>query len=371
MSRVAFFDGYPHAYAGAQRSTHELAAALLRHGWDAEVVLPEEGVFAARLAADGIPVRVVESPPALRHYGHTTTGVHAVRAAAALPRYWRRVGAALRGRADVVHVNDQRGMVLAGPAARLARIPIVWHVHGVRPPRALNWLGRGLATRTVALTEADATLLSAPRRKHRPDVVANAPAETFFAIERSPAVPPVLLTVGRLSPVKGIDVLMHTVARLRDAGRDVTAVVAGGEQAGYAGYAADLRRLRDSLGLAQTVTLSGHLDDTSGELARASLYVQPARWEGVPLAVLEAMAAGVPVVATDVGGIRDVIAPDVNGLLVPPDDPVAMAEAIAALLDDVDRAARLGAAGRRLTRERYTREGRELQMVGIYRDVLA
>jgi len=371
VSRVAFFDAYPHAYAGAQRSTHELAGTLLRHGWEVEVVLPERGTFAERLAADGVPLRVVDTPPALRHYGHTTTGLHAVRAAAALPGYWRRVAAALRGRADVVHVNDQRGMVLAGPAARLARIPIVWHVHGVRPPMTLNRLGRLLATRTVALTEADAARLSAPRRKPAPDVVANAPAEAFFAVEPSPAVPPVVLTVGRLSPVKGIDVLMHALARLRAEGRDVSAVVAGGEQAGYAGHAAALHQLRDSLGLAQAVRLAGHLDDTTGELARASVYVQPARWEGVPLAVLEAMAAGVPVVATDVGGIRDVIAPDVNGLLVPPDDPAALALAIGSLLDDADRAARLAAAGRRLTRERYTREGRELQMVRIYRDVLA
>jgi glycosyltransferase involved in cell wall biosynthesis len=371
VSRVAFFDGYPNAYAGAQRSTHELAGALLRHGWDVEVVLPERGLFAERLAADGIPHRVVEAPPSLRHYGHSTTGLTAVRAAAALPGYWRRLSAALGGRADLVHVNDQRGMVLAGPAARLTRIPIVWHVHGVRPPGALNRLGRLLATRTVALTEADAVRLSTPHRKRSPDVVANAAADSFFAVERSPALPPVVLTVGRLSPVKGIDVFMHAVARLRADGRDVTALVAGGEQAGYEGHAAELRQLRDSLGLTQAVTLAGHVDDTTGELARASVYVQPARWEGVPLAVLEAMAAGVPVVATDVGGIRDLIAPDVNGLLVPSEDPATLAEAIGCLLDDPELAARLATTGRRLARERYTREGREAQMLRIYRDVLA
>ncbi|MBV9255855.1 MAG: glycosyltransferase family 4 protein [Actinobacteria bacterium] len=370
MSRVAFFDAYPHAYAGAQRSTHELAQGLRRRGWEVEVLLPEDGVFAERLASDHIPHRVVPTPPALRRYGHTTTGLSALKATAALPGYWRRMRRALRGRADLLHVNDQRGMVLAGVAARAAGIPVVWHVHGVRPPGALNAAGRLVARRTVALTDADAGRLTT-RTRGAPDVVANAPDDAFFAVERCPTAPPTLLTVGRLSPVKGIDVFLRAVAQLRAEGRDVAGVVVGSEQRGYADHAAELHRLRDALGLGDAVTFAGYLEDTRDALAGSAVYVQPARWEGVPLAVLEAMAAGAPVVATDVGGVRDVITSGLNGLLVPPDDPAALAAAVARLLDDPDLAARLAVEGRRLARERYSRHGREEHMLHIYRDVLA
>ena len=371
MSRVTFFDAYPHVYAGAQRSTQQLAVGLRRCGWDVEVVLPDDGAFAETLRAGNVPLRVVPVPPALRHYGHTTTGARAVRAALALPRYWWRLRSALRGRADVIHVNDQRGMVLAGPAARLAGVPVVWHVHGVRPPRAINAIGRVLARRTVALTAADAARLATPLRKDAPDVVANAPDAAYFGVERRPVSPPLVVTVGRLSPVKGIDVLLRAVAALRSNGTALALEVLGGQQPGYEDHAEQLNRLRQSLGLDDVVTFAGHVADTREALARATVYAQPARWEGVPLAVLEAMAAGIPVVATDVGGVRDVITPEVTGLLVPPDDAAALATALARLLDTPELAARLGDAGREWARARSAELSSPTRMAEIYRAVLA
>jgi len=371
VSAVAFFDAYPHVYAGAQRSTHQLALGLRNDGWAVEVLLPDDGALADALRADGVPLRVVTVPPALRHYGHTTTRWRAVRAGLALPRYWWRLRAALRGRVDVVHVNDQRGILLAGPAARLARVPVIWHVHGVRPPRALNALGRVLASRTVALTAADARLLATPLRRDAPDVVANAPDAAYFAVERLPVSSPVIVTVGRLSPVKGIDTLLRAVAELRAQRPDVTLEVLGGEQPGYDDHAGLLLELRASLGLDDAVTFAGHVDDTRPALARAAVYAQPARWEGVPLAVLEAMAAGVPVVATDVGGVRDVITPDVTGLLVAPDDPTSLARALARVLEGPELAARLGAAGREQARRRLSDASGPARMAEIYRAVIA
>lgn len=371
MTRVAFFDAYPHTYAGAQRSTLVLAQSLGRRGWEVEVMMPAGGAFASRLAQAAVPHHVVAAPPSLHHYGHSTTGWRAAAAAIALPRYWWRLRRTLRERADLVHVNDQRGLVLAGPAARLARVPVVWHVHGVRPPQWLNVVGRLIAKRTIALSADDAERLATPRSRVTPVVVANAPPDELFAIERRPVAPPLVVTTARLSPIKGIDVLLRAMAILHDVRPEVTAVVMGGEQLGYAEHVGELERLRVALGLEQTVSFAGHVDDPASVLATASLYVQPARWEGVPLAVLEAMAIGLPVVATDVGGVRQLIEPDVTGVLVAPDDPKALADAMQRLLDDPETAGALGQAGQASVRQRYSADASLSTLLEIYRAVLS
>src|SRR4051812_31728158 len=123
-------DAYPHLYYGAQRLTHLLARELPARGWTAEVVVPGPGIFVDRLRADGLPVSVVRVPPALLAYGGKAGGRSTLGPATALPVAWRHLTRVLRDRrAAVVHANDHRGALLAGPAARLTGAKLVWHVH--------------------------------------------------------------------------------------------------------------------------------------------------------------------------------------------------------------------------------------------------
>src|SRR5947209_7474566 len=158
--RVVFFAAYPHMYGGTERGLQLLAVGLQERGWAVEVLLPAPGVVAERFGAAGLRVDVVEAPTALLVYGRQTRGRRAVMAAAALPAYWTRLRRHLRG-ADLVHAFTQRGFVLAGPAARLARVPVVWHVGTHDPGRLVNQAAARVANAVIAVSPAAAQGLPA------------------------------------------------------------------------------------------------------------------------------------------------------------------------------------------------------------------
>jgi glycosyltransferase involved in cell wall biosynthesis len=153
--------------------------------------------------------------------------------------------------------------------------------------------------------------------------------------------PPVVLGLGRLSPEKGYDLLIRALEQVPHPARLV--LVGEGRQEG------ELRRLAGELGLAERVEFTGFLHDPGPLLRRASVFVLPSRYEGFPNALLEAMAAGLPCVATRCPtGPEEIITDGADGLLVPTEDPSALAAAIRRLLGDGALRARLGraAAGR-------------------------
>jgi glycosyltransferase involved in cell wall biosynthesis len=372
VTRIVFFDGYPHMYAGAQRATLISAVALRARGWDVEVILPGEGAFSDQLRAEGVPVRIVPTPVALGRFGHHERRALTWRTATAVPsliRYWWSLRGALRG-SELAHINDHRGLVLAGPAARMAGVPFVWHTHGVLPPHTLNRVGHLLARRTIVLTTADAGLLPGNRIRPTPEVVPNAPDPRLFSVTRRTSMPPMIVTMARLNEIKGLDVLLEAMGIVRRRRPDVTATVLGGPQLGYAHHADELERLRAKLHLDGIVTFAGHVEQPHEVLATAAVYVQPSRWEGVPIAVLEAMALGLPVVATRVGGLAEVVDHNVTGLLVPPSDADALAAAILQLLDDPALADRLGHAGQARARTHHSVDASVTRLVEVYRAAL-
>ena len=139
-----------------------------------------------------------------------------------------------------------------------------------------------------------------------------------------------MVAVGNLYPVKDHATLLRALARLPAAR---VAIAGRGDQE------EPLRRLAAELGLSDRVHLLGLRDDVETVFAAADVFVQPSLSEGLPLAVLEAMANGLPVVATRVGGIPEAVVDGKTGLLVPPGDPAALAAALAAVLDADDRGA--------------------------------
>lgn len=130
-------------------------------------------------------------------------------------------------------------------------------------------------------------------------------------------------TVGRLEPVKGHDVLIRALEHLPV---DVCLAVIGD-----GGRREELKELVEQLGLSDRVRFAGHRDDVARLYPAFDVFCLPSRREGVPLAVIEAQASGVPVVATDVGSVRDALCPE-TARLVPPEDPAALAQALDAAL---------------------------------------
>jgi glycosyltransferase involved in cell wall biosynthesis len=158
-----------------------------------------------------------------------------------------------------------------------------------------------------------------------------------------------ILTVANLRREKAHEILFDAVARLAPTHPDLRVRIAGDGP-----RAAELRALAATLGIAERVSFLGHRDDIDALFADADLFVLPSRSEAFPNSVVEAMAAGLPVVATTVGGLPELVEPDRTGLLVPPDDGAALAQAIASLIAHPERARVLGDKARETVARRYS-----------------
>ena len=262
---------------------------------------------------------------------------------------------------DVVHTHGYRCDIVASSAARARRIPTVTTVHGFTGGDIKNRLYEQLQQRIFRRFSA-VVAVSRPLARHlsehgvpreRLHLLPNAYAATAPLADRETARARLGIEadgvrvgwVGRLSHEKGADVLVDAVAHL-DAPRDVQVSVLGD------GPEQDALRARATdAGIADRITWHGVIPGAGQLLAAFDALVLSSRTEGTPIVVLEAMAASVPIVATHVGGIPDILSPT-EAVLVPPEDPAALAAAIRAVLTDpVGAAERARAARCRLAAE--------------------
>jgi glycosyltransferase involved in cell wall biosynthesis len=264
-----------------------------------------------------------------------------------------RTSAAFRG-ADLVDANTARAAAYGAIAARLSRTPFVVHLRDLVDAEALGGAGHALMTRVVlpradgVIANSRATLASA-RRYLRPDAVAEVvPSASGLVLGAALLVraDAPLRTVGmlaRIDPWKGQAELLEAFARAF-AGRDIRLQFAGGAPFGHEGYLAALRRRADELGIGGQVDVLGHVDDVQHLLDGWEVAVQAStRPEPLGQNVLQYLAAARAVVAADEGGPPEWITDGVNGLLVPPRDIEALAEALRRLDEDPALRAHLSA----------------------------
>lgn len=173
-----------------------------------------------------------------------------------------------------------------------------------------------------------------------------------------------VVSVGRLVVEKNYTLLVDAIVRLRDRFPKIRCLLVGdGDRAD------EIRRRIESAGAEGRIALAGSRGDIPDILAAADLFVLSSIREGLPVALLEAMAAGAAIAATEVGGIPEVIRDGMSGLLVPPMDAAALAEAIGTLLGNADLRRALGREARRIAEKEYS-IGRTAELIGaIYRDL--
>jgi glycosyltransferase involved in cell wall biosynthesis len=347
---------------GGEESLLALLAALDRRRWAPAVVVPEEGAVAARTRALGYSVHVIPLPPLRR------PGVALLRSVRELSRLATTKGAAL------IHANGSRAMAYAGVAARLARRPVIWHVRvAERDPLLDRVLGR-LADRIVVISEAVARRF--PRRLARKLRVVRNGVDLARFDSRSPSaglrgalgVPdgaPVVVSVGRFVAPKGYAHLLDAAAMLQVEGTGAHWILVGDGEL-RAALEAQARRL----GLAARAHFTGWRDDIPELMALGDLFVLPSLAEPFGRVLIEAMAMAKAVVATDAGGVPEIVVHGETGLLVPPADPHALATAVRELLADRGRAARLGAAGRRRAETTFGLAGHATAVERVYREVI-
>lgn len=296
-----------------------------------------------------------------------------VPAALALARTFRRAGVQL------VHLHTGRASWLGGLAARLVKLPAVSSRRMDRRVKR-SWrnriLYRHLLRRVIAISPAVVECLRAagvaterialiPEGVEVARIKANRGGAAVRSDLGAGTDDAVILALAALVRRKGLDVLLKSLALLAAEGLRPIVWIAGDGPEGPA-----LARQIERLQLAGHVRLLGRRSDTAELLAACDLLVLPSRREGLGVAALEAMAAGCPVVASAVGGLPFSIVDERTGLLVPPENPRALADALARLLRDPDLRARLGAEGPRRVAEGFLAEQMVAAHDRLYRSVL-
>jgi glycosyltransferase involved in cell wall biosynthesis len=176
-----------------------------------------------------------------------------------------------------------------------------------------------------------------------------------------------MLAVGRQEPQKGLDILLKALPGIMSSYPDVLLLVAGRE-----GRATDdLQRVETELGVGQHVRFLGERDDVADLLCAADVFVLPSRREGLPGSILEAMAMSTPVIASDLPTIREAVPDQRFALLVRPEDPPALADALLSVLGDKEAATRRAAAARRRFEEQFDIASVSRAMAGFYRRALS
>jgi glycosyltransferase involved in cell wall biosynthesis len=337
---------------GAERHLLELWRRLDREQFEIEIaVFRSEGQFAGEVEALGWPVHDLGVPETI----YTPSGWRG------FARLLHRV---LAFRPDVIQGYLFGPNLFAALAGRLCRVPVVVvskrNIDAFETPRqiAAQRLAHRLATHVVAVSVAvGETSVALGARRERVTVIPNGvDVERFAGALADPVVrgangAPVVGSVGCLAARKDYPNLLDALALLEQRGRKFHAVLVGEGKEREA-----LERQVERLGLGGRVRFLGERPDVERLLPGMDVFVLPSREEGIPNALLEAMAAGRPAVATAVGGTPEVMRDGETGWLVPPRDSAALAEALEAALRDPAEASRRGAAAQRAVRERMSIE---------------
>ena len=334
---------------GAERLVCDLARHLDPDRFEAQVLcLYHRGQFAPAVEAAGVPVHVIDVKRRVvpANWGDV----------------WRSLGEA---RADIVHTHLHEAAWYGLPSAYLRRVPVrISHLHSSHWnwPRKLRWLDRAaeaFASTTLACSN-DVEEFARSRLRypaHKLEVVRNAiDLGRFRGLpDRSdaqralglPPGPPTVVCVASLTEQKGQGYLIDAMPAIRSELPDARLLLVGRDRG-----KTDLAALAHERGLGESVVFLGARDDIPLVLAASDVSVLPSLREGLPMSLLESAAAGVPVVATAVGGIPEVVEAGSGGILVPPREPAPLAEAVVALLRDPELRRSMGEAAR----ERVERE---------------
>jgi glycosyltransferase involved in cell wall biosynthesis len=344
--------------AGGQVVALRLARAARARGHRCAFVSPDEGPFTELVRADGFDVRLVDVTRTFRLDGLVR-----------LTRLLR------REHADVLHTHTQLAPNILGRiAGRLAGARVISHLHienYFRPQpvarlvhRTLDNLTARLAHRVVAVSEDTRRAL----------VAQGYPARLVEVVHNGIEIPEpgdggvdedVVVEVARLAEVKGQRTLIRALEHVPQA-----RVVLVGEDLERGGaYRDELADEAEQLGVADRVVFAGYREDATELMSRAAIVALPSTTEGLPVVLLEAMARARPVMATPVGGVPELVADGETGLIVPPDDPKALADALLRLLGDRGFAQRLGDAGRERVRSAFSADAQESRILELYEEV--
>jgi glycosyltransferase involved in cell wall biosynthesis len=336
---------------GMESAVLRLVERLPPRAFAITALCPFESVFTARLRELGIPVYVAAIREKLRW--------HSIQFAAALVRELD---------IQVIHAHMAPAHAVAGLAGRATRTPVLATIHSMHLSMWDLEIHRLAGTHLCVVSEA--------ARTHALGVGAVAARLTVIrnGIDSEQFVPRAAIPsnsdrssvgyVGRLSPEKNPGLFLHAAALVRESVPSARFLLIGDGP-----LREELETLACTLRIADAVTFAGECADMPAQYQALDVLVSTSWHEGTPLAVLEAMASALPIVATDVGGVPELVVAGTTGLLTAPGDEVAVAQCIVALLRDPDLRRRLGSSSRARAVDHFSLQEQATRTAALLADV--
>ena len=360
-------------WAGAEVQLNVLLSKLVQRAeMNLSVILFNEGRLEKEIESLGIPVRVFPES----QWGSGKIFLELVREFK-------------KSNIRIIHTHKYKDTILAAPAAKLCGIPhVVRTVHGLREPfdglqafkmSCYEAIERtvhrscvdsiiGVSSQIAARYKADGEVSRVTCIRNGIDLEGKSVQVNRWQIRKDLGIDSetcLIGTVGRLTPVKGIPYLLDAARILLRQGANVKVLVVGDGS-----IRQDLLAQAGNLGVGERVVFLGHREDTDVLLQALDIFVLPSLSEGIPMALLEAMAASRPIVASRVGGIPEIIEDGVEGYLVEPMDVNNLAERCRRLIESPDVARKMGEQGRKRVDSEFSATAMADRVVSVYKEVL-
>ena len=405
MAKTILYVDHTAKMGGGEVALFNLVTSLDRTRFTPVVVLASEGRLADRLRTHGVETHVLPLDPAILDTRKDSLGLRSVLRlqqsfrclayAGRLARFARTRGAAM------IHTNSLKSDLYGGLAGRLARVPVVWHVRDhidaqyLPGPVAAAFRALARWVPSAVITNSQSTLrrLDPSGLQQTAVVYSGVVAESFspplggqvrvihdgynqqdFGAEGVSREAPgsAVTLIGRIAPWKGQHIFLKAAAAVLPFFPEARFRVVGSPLFGEHEYEQSLHALARELGIASQVEFLGFREDVPAVLAETDVVVH-ASTLGEPFGqvVIEGMAAGKPVIATDGGALPEIVEDGKTGLLVPMDDAPALAAAVTRLLNDPALARSLGRAGQQRVQDRFTIRHTVAKVEALYEQMLA
>jgi glycosyltransferase involved in cell wall biosynthesis len=343
------------------------------------VILAEEGVLAERLREKGIDVRIIPLDESVRSRGRNAVNIGAPGAALKLLAYGRKLAPILKQeKVDCVHTNSLKSALYGAIAAKKAGVPLIWHIRDhigapyLKPvvARVIRLLSRLLPNGVIANSHSTLNALELPRTK-KTLVVYSAFAKAIGSgIGKRDQRDFNVLLVGRLAHWKGQHIVLEAAKKFKDDAR-VKFWLAGDALFGEEEYKKQLVQTIEHNGLSN-VSLLGHVEDIQGLMSKADLLIHTSVTpEPFGQVIVEGMAAGLPVIASNEGGPVEIVIPGETGLLIQPGDPAILAESITWMLEHPEERSKMADNGMKRVKEHFVIENTVKDIVNYYKGLLA
>jgi glycosyltransferase involved in cell wall biosynthesis len=376
MLRVAYID-HTAKWSGAEVALFNVLTNIGEH-IEPLVILAEDGTLAERLREKGIDVRVVPMDESIRSRSRNSLNLGAPAAALKLLAYGSKLAPLLKQeKVDFVHTNSLKSALYGTIAAKKAGIPLIWHIRDhigapyLKPivARVIRLLSRLLPNGVIANSHSTLNALKLPKSKKTLVLHCGFGKVIGNGIGNRNHKDFNVLLAGRLAHWKGQHIVLEAAKMLKQEPR-VKFWLAGDALFGEAEYKQELLQKIESNELTN-VSLLGHVDDIQGLMNTANLLIHTSITpEPFGQVIVEGMAAGLPVIASNEGGPVEIVVAGETGMLIQPGDPVILADSITWMLNHPEERKRMAESGVARVKEHFVIENTVKDIVNYYNGLL-